>query len=367
MSPTASVSSPNPSATTSLLRQKFFNLKQCPLISSIKWEHLVAGVSGGVISTVVLHPLDLIKIRLQVNEGKTSQQPSLHSINNNNNNAPIKTTTTTNNLDPLPKVVRPQYKGMLDAGVSIVRVAGLRGLYQGAVPNIVGAGSAWGLYFFAYNTLKSRRQNGRRDIALNAHVHMSMATQAGIFTLLTTNPIWVAKTRLCLQYDQTNSARRQFSKNDSRHYRGLLDCLVKTYKYEGIAGLYKGLVPGLVGVSHGALQFMAYEELKKFYNSSKQRPHDAKLGTKEYLCFAAISKIFAASTTYPYQVVRSRLQDQHRKYNGVVHVLKETYRYEGWRGFFKGLVPGVTKVTPACCITFLVYEHVIQLLQQQQP
>ena len=31
----------------------------------IRYEHLVAGVSGGVTSTLVLHPLDLIKIRFQ--------------------------------------------------------------------------------------------------------------------------------------------------------------------------------------------------------------------------------------------------------------------------------------------------------------
>lgn len=31
----------------------------------IRYEHLLAGVSGGVTSTLVLHPLDLIKIRFQ--------------------------------------------------------------------------------------------------------------------------------------------------------------------------------------------------------------------------------------------------------------------------------------------------------------
>lgn len=30
---------------------------------NIKFEHLVAGISGGVTSTLILHPLDLIKIR----------------------------------------------------------------------------------------------------------------------------------------------------------------------------------------------------------------------------------------------------------------------------------------------------------------
>ena len=37
----------------------------------IRYEHLLAGVSGGVRSTLVLHPLDLIKIRLQ---GKTQRK-----------------------------------------------------------------------------------------------------------------------------------------------------------------------------------------------------------------------------------------------------------------------------------------------------
>ena len=32
-------------------------------IRTAKYEHLVAGVSGGVVSTIVLHPLDLLKVR----------------------------------------------------------------------------------------------------------------------------------------------------------------------------------------------------------------------------------------------------------------------------------------------------------------
>ena len=33
------------------------------VLSHVKYEHLVAGISGGVASTLILHPLDLIKIR----------------------------------------------------------------------------------------------------------------------------------------------------------------------------------------------------------------------------------------------------------------------------------------------------------------
>jgi len=48
----------------------------------------------------------------------------------------------------------------------------------------------------------------------------------------------------------------------------------------------------------------------------------------EYITMAAISKIFAVAVTYPYQVVRARLQDQHNNYSGIVDVIRRTWRYE---------------------------------------
>lgn len=33
------------------------------IFSHLKYEHMIAGISGGVTSTLLLHPLDLIKIR----------------------------------------------------------------------------------------------------------------------------------------------------------------------------------------------------------------------------------------------------------------------------------------------------------------
>jgi len=33
-------------------------------LANVKYEHLVAGISGGIASTLALHPLDLLKVRL---------------------------------------------------------------------------------------------------------------------------------------------------------------------------------------------------------------------------------------------------------------------------------------------------------------
>lgn len=142
----------------------------------------------------------------------------------------------------------------------------------------------------------------------------------------------------------------------------MVDALKKIYATEGLRGYYKGLLPGLFGVSHGAIQFMVYEELKNAYNQYKGTVITTKLATVEYLSFAAASKLVAVGATYPYQVVRTRLQNQHYCYKGAVDCIKKTWAFEGWRGFYKGLGTNLLRVTPATMITFVTYENVSHLL-----
>lgn len=76
----------------------------------------------------------------------------------------------------------------------------------------------------------------------------------------------------------------------------------------------------------------------------------------EYLSFAAMSKLIAAATTYPYQVVRARMQDHHHHYEGSWDCVRQTFRYEGVAGFYKGLLPYLIHVTPNICLVLLIYE-----------
>lgn len=303
------------------------------ILRHLKWEHLVAGVSGGAASTLLLHPLDLVKIRFQVNEGA-------HTVGH---------------------VDRPEYRGIIHAFRSIQKSSGFSGLYQGVKPNVLGSASAWGFYFMFYNTIKTSMQDGDTKVDLGAGKHTLAASCAGLFTLVLTNPIWVVKTRLCLQYEANAT-----SVKSEKYYSGMADALFKIYKQEGFRGYYKGFLPGMFGISHGAIQFVCYEELKTKYNNFKERPIDYRLNSAEYITFAAMSKILAATVTYPYQVVRSRLQDQHRSYNGIVDVLQKIYRYEGLWAFYKGLTPNLLRVTPACCITFVVYENIISMCHKNK-
>uniref|UniRef100_W8BHA3 Mitochondrial folate transporter/carrier n=1 Tax=Ceratitis capitata TaxID=7213 RepID=W8BHA3_CERCA len=288
------------------------------LTSHVKYEHLIAGISGGVTSTLILHPLDLIKIRFAVNDGRTTTVP--------------------------------QYSSLSSAFSTILRQEGFRGLYKGVTPNIWGSGSSWGLYFMFYNTIKTFIQGGNATQPLGPTLHMLAAAESGALTLVLTNPIWVVKTRLCLQYGAETSSCK------ATQYRGMVDALAQIYRNEGVRGLYRGFVPGILGVSHGALQFMTYEEMKNYYNTYRKLPIDTKLATSEYLAFAAISKLIAAAATYPYQVIRARLQDHHLNYTGSWDCIKQTWRYERMRGFYKGLVPYLVHVTPNICMVMLIWE-----------
>jgi solute carrier family 25 folate transporter 32 len=149
-----------------------------------------------------VHPLDLIKTRFAVNEGiQSSLVPS-----------------------------RPQYTGVWNAVRTIHAEEGFRGLYRGVTPNVLGASTAWGLYFLFYNAGKSWFQNGDGTRNLGPAMHMSIAAQSGALTLLFTNPIWVVKTRLCLQYA-----------GDKQLYAtGIVDALRRIYSENGIRGWYKG-------------------------------------------------------------------------------------------------------------------------------
>lgn len=97
-------------------------------------------------------------------------------------------------------------------------------------------------------------QDGDLTRPLGPTKHMLSAAQAGLITLVLTNPIFVVKTRLCLQFGPSPQCL-----SEKKKYKGIVDALIKTYEYEGVRGLYKGFLPGVFGVSYSALQFVTYE------------------------------------------------------------------------------------------------------------
>ncbi|KAI9294026.1 mitochondrial carrier [Neoconidiobolus thromboides FSU 785] len=302
--------------------------KQTSFSGSYALDQSIAGLTAGAISTLLLHPMDLIKTKIQADDFKKLENKRIIGRS-------------------------------ISAIKSVIKTDSLLGLYRGLSPNLVGSALSWSFYFGWYSIIKQQYHSdlgdGRISNKLSSTQYMLASAQAGALTVLCTNPIWVVKTRMLTSH-----------KNQAGAYRGLVDGLIKLVQFEGIRGMYRGLTPALFGTSHGAVQFMVYEELKKWKskkNLLKNKDIKLKDGlpVMDYLWMASLSKTMASILTYPYQVVKTRLQKQvdlksNTEYKTTLDTISKIFKNEGIMGFYKGLGPNILRVLPGTCITFTVYE-----------
>ena len=274
--------------------------------------HAVAGIAAGACSTTLLYPLDLVKVRFQA-DTRVERMP-----------------------------------GVVQAASSVIRREGLRSLFNGLSPALLGSALSWGGFFYFYERFKPEKAG-----ALN---HAIASIQSGACMVFLTNPVWLVKTRLQLQRNETTRVP----------YKGILDAFTRIVKEEGWLALYRGILPALFLTSHGAVQFVVYEKLKEL------RPPSTDAGRSEALVYGGVSKLAAATATYPYQVVKTRVQQRYPNTNSnfkgnlpageiarTLRCVGDTYRIEGLRGFFKGCWPNALRVAPSAALTFWTYEVVV--------
>ena len=236
---------------------------------------LLAGLAGGACSTVALYPLDLIKVRLQVNEDSRSSNKSTAAA------------------------AKPRLSSMQMFRV-IVRHEGIFGLYQGLIPAVVGSSVSWGGYFFVYEGLKREYRQvvlkSPQAQTLRPLENFSLACLAGAAMVAITNPVWLIKTRMQLQM---KCAAKELHMTKAP-YNGMFDACRTIVREEGFWALYKGAGPALLLVSHGGVQFVVYEFLKKRFHVSqaKRDPHKERKAITErlqlslgYLTIGAVAKM----------------------------------------------------------------------------
>ena len=333
----------------------------------IKWDYLFSGIIAGGSSAAIFHPLELIKIRFQVNESSKPNLLNYELINRIKPKTVFKTETGTKVIQEA--VYRPSYRNIFDSIFKIYKTEnGFRGLYRGVVINTLASGTAWGSYFLVYNTLKQNNKIIQDNLNVNLKTNRLTsilanytldATLAGVIIVFITNPLFLIKTRMCLQYAYSDAG--VVSSSNVVKYRNSFHALQHLLKTDGFFGLYKGIIPGLFGTINGTLQMVSYDLMKQFW--LKYKNNEVELNSIHYLVFSGFSKTFAVIMTFPFQVVRARIQDQHRNYKSLTEVVGNLYKFEGFLGFYKGLVPGLLRVTPAASVTFFIYENMLKLLQ----
>ncbi|KAL6363251.1 hypothetical protein LRP88_02661 [Fusarium phalaenopsidis] len=320
----------------------------------------ISGAVGGFTSGIVTCPLDVIKTKLQAQGGYAALNRGRHVGH--------------------PKL----YNGLIGSAKVIWREEGIRGLYRGLGPIVMGYLPTWAVYFTVYNKSKGWLSQHYDNSHL---VNLWSSITAGASSTIVTNPIWVIKTRLMSQssvrhsHDHTSLYPKAGSTPTSRptlhdwHYRSTIDAARKMYTSEGIISFYSGLTPALLGLSHVAVQFPTYEFLKTKFtgHSMGESAEGEKANVVGILSASILSKIVASSATYPHEVIRTRLQTQRRplageefaqlpKYQGVIHTFQTILREEGWRAFYAGLGTNMMRAVPAATVTLLTYETVMSEL-----
>jgi len=202
------------------------------------------------------------------------------------------------------------------------------------------------------------------NFRMSAGAYLLCSAQASAVTAMLTNPIWVVKVRMFTTRADSPTA-----------YRSLWGGLSSILRTEGVAGLWRGTSLALFGVSNGAIQFMAYEEMKRWGFERKRNqfaksgrvmtPGDDKLSNTSYTIMSGAAKLGALTSTYPYQVIRSRIQNNATThlYPNIPTTIKRTWSGEGIKGFYRGLGTNLVRVLPGTCVTFVVYENLAWLLR----
>jgi solute carrier family 25 folate transporter 32 len=307
----------------------------------LPYQHLIAGTTAGLVTTSLLYPLELVKTRMQVLQKEAGYATTAASIR------------------------------------SVLEGEGAGGMYRGITPALFASAGSWGGYFYFYELSKKRKLNAINmegdanygdtrvgaEKKLGVKDHLLSGIEAGVFLVMIFNPIFLVKTRMALQGTDTNNKR----------YAGMFDALKTIVREEGARGLYKGLVPALLLTSHGAVQFASYEYMKeattKISESSMTSPLiKGFLSSFQSLLLGGVSKIIASSATYPYQVIKSRLQQRGTggvyKYKGTLDCANKLWKEGGVRAFFRGIVPSTLKVAPGSALTFFVYEETVKFIRK---
>ncbi len=178
-----------------------------------------------------------------------------------------------------------RYNGIVSGLLRIYRDDGMRGFFTGNFTNCVRVIPYTAAQFVSYEKFKEwmlrRSVDGR---TLGTVDRLMCGGLAGMTSVLVSYPLDVVRCRLSAQQSDATT----------RIYTGITHCLRLTYQQEGVSGLYRGLVPTLLGIApYVAINFTTYEYLK---TSTIQHYQSSDLGIITKLALGAVSGTFAQTS-----------------------------------------------------------------------
>lgn len=284
-------------------------------------DFMAGGISAAVAKTAVA-PIERVKLLLQV------QHASKQIAKEN------------------------QYKGMVDCFVRIPKEQGFLSYWRGNMANVIRYFPTQALNFAFKDKYKQiflggvdkKTQFGRYFLG-----NLASGGAAGATSLCFVYPLDYARTRLGADVGKSSG---------QREYNGLVDCIKKTVKSDGIGGLYRGFAVSVQGIIIYRAAYFG------FFDTAKGMLPDPK-NTPFLISFAIAQTVTTVSgiVSYPFDTVRRRMMMQSGRaksdimYKGTLDCWSKIYKQEGGNAFFKGAFSNVLRGTGAALV-LVFYDEV---------
>ncbi|KAJ7158259.1 mitochondrial carrier domain-containing protein [Mycena crocata] len=288
----------------------------------------LAGATGGVVAMIGTYPLNILSTRAAVE--------------------------TNNESEAICRNV-----------LGIVKRKGVLGLYPGLKSSLLGIAITNGVYYYFYEGSRDSIFGGKQ--ALSATESIFAALFAGCATTIVANPIWVVQTAQVV-YDLKNPTSKE---------PGIIETTKLLVGSEGIWSLWRGFRPALVLVINPIIQYTVFEQLKSVLMISRTRQLSIVdpavtatiLSDYDYFLLGALSKFVATGITYPYIVVKNRLQAGENMRGSVKYILPldelgTIVREEGVSGLYKGVGTKLIQSMLAAAILFAAQRRIFELTKR---
>ncbi|KAF2834324.1 tricarboxylate transport protein-like protein [Patellaria atrata CBS 101060] len=226
----------------------------------------------------------------------------------------------------------------------VIRDEGLRAIYRGCPPLVIGSLAKDGIRFLSFDTIKqsfSDPETGTLSPLRNLLAGMSAGVVASICAVTPTERI---KTALI---DDARHARR---------FRSSWHAIRLIYAEDGFLGLYRGFAgTTLKQASATAFRMGTYNILKDF-----ERTRDIEQSTAVNFVNGSVAGIVTTYATQPFDCLKTRSQSASR--TTTVEAFKSILADYGIKGFWKGTTMRLSRTVFSGGILFICYEQSVKIL-----
>ena len=151
-------------------------------------------------------------------------------------------------------------------------------------------------------------------------------------------------------------------------FRSPSDCMLQVWRKGGIIACYRGLWPTILREtpSYG-VYFACFEAFRRHWTTEENEGH---LNNAQLMLAGGLSGIFAWMSTYPIDVVKTRIQAEpllDGRKTGMVACFRDIVKNEGVPGLFRGTTATIIRAFPTNAVIFSTYALTMRWLDRVNP